>query len=239
MKKRDDLLAYYDFQRDANDPRDENGFELLRNRAKTGPRFDGRLMGTLRMGMAAGRFPGKQALRFDTLGDGVRVDIPVECRQMTLAAWVRIESSAKWKGVLLMSDGWNEPGKTCWLLRDGGVGFGYFNGRGSQAIDSPPVVRADFADRWRMLAVVADQDARKATFFADGESLGQSNLPIATSSPLFALRAAMIGTWNHLGVHPADDRTLQGYMDELMIFNAALSPEEIRRLYDTGLGIRD
>ena len=65
LRKRGDLLAYYDFQRDPGDPRDRDGYELLRNRAPSGSKFDGRLVGSIKMGMARGRFPGKDALQFN------------------------------------------------------------------------------------------------------------------------------------------------------------------------------
>ena len=64
FRTRDDLLAYYDFQRDPGNPRDKSGYEVLRNRAATGGKFDGRLVGAIKMGMVQGRFRGKEAIRF-------------------------------------------------------------------------------------------------------------------------------------------------------------------------------
>ena len=47
---------------------------------------------------------------------------------------------------------------------------------------------------------------------------------------------AWIGSWNGATVSPADNRTFEGRMDELMIFNTALPAEEITRLFEDGLG---
>ncbi len=75
LRQRDDLLAYYDFQRDADDPHGENGCQIMRNRAKTGPEFDGRVWGTLRAWpkdafRASTRFPGKHAVTMTNVFHG-------------------------------------------------------------------------------------------------------------------------------------------------------------------------
>ena len=99
LRKRDDLLAYYDFQWDPNDKRDSENHELLRNKAKTaggglfGRNYDGQLWGSISMGMIEGRFPGKHAIKFDSFQDGVRVNVPTEFKQLTLVAWVNIEQT--------------------------------------------------------------------------------------------------------------------------------------------------
>ena len=241
LRQRDDLLAYYDFQYDPTDKRDSENHELLRNKAKTAPgifgrNYDGQLWGSVNMGMIEGRFPGKTALKSDCNGDAVRINIPIECRQMTLAAWVRFEQPPKELAALLMSDGWNEPGKMCWALgKAGSMKFAYFDGKNSRACESPPAVRVDPASlgQWQLLAIALDQDAESMVFYADGEPIDRQALPSATPSPLFALNKATIMAWNPLQI-AGDERPLMGTMDELMIFNKSLPAEEIRRMYEEG-----
>ena len=57
LRKRPDLLAYYDFERDANDRHDAASSEVLKNRAASGEKYDGQLRGAVQWDH--GRFPGK------------------------------------------------------------------------------------------------------------------------------------------------------------------------------------
>ncbi len=227
LRRRDDLLAYYDFQRDADNPRDKNDAELLRNRAKTGPRFDGHVWGTLRMGMAQGRFPGKEALKFANPGDGVRVNIPVECKQMTVAAWVNITQLISDLS-LLSSDGWN-PGAVHWNI-EWGIGgrmvFASDFGPDVRA-NSPPVFNDGVCRRWIHLAATHDSVARKTTYYLDGQSIGETT---AGTSVAFRYGAATIGAW----LDSVSQRTFQGRIDELTIFSRVLSLSEIARLHEEG-----
>ena len=120
LRHHDDLLVYYDFQRDPDRPRDENGYELLRNRAATGRQFDGRLIGAIAMGMAQGRFRGKDALKFDYPSDGVRINIPGEFPQLTLVASISLERCDGLSGIL-MTDKWDRPDYFHWQFCSGGT----------------------------------------------------------------------------------------------------------------------
>ncbi len=225
LRRRDDLLAYYDFQRDADNPRDKNGAELLRNRAKTGPRFDGHVWGTLRMGMTQGRFPGKEALKFANPGDGVRVNIPVECTQMTVAAWVNIKQVKEYLG-LLMSDDW-KLGAVHWqIMQPGGERMTFSSDFAPNiVVASQPAFGDDVCRHWIHLAATHDSVTHKTAFYLNGRSIGESTVG---SDVAFQFGEATIGAW----WKPSEPRTFQGRMDELMIFNAVLSAEEIRRLHE-------
>ncbi len=174
LRKRDDLVAYYDFQ-----PDESNRF-VLRNRAATGEQFDGRI-GNSRW--VLGRFPGKYALSFGRPTSGVHVNIPVECRQLTLAAWVRLERLTK-INALLMSEGWNQRGKISLLLTPPGtLRLGYCcDGSNCPQLDSPVVLGSDGFGRWRMVAFAVDLVASEVRFFLDGKPVGKQPLPPATGA---------------------------------------------------------
>ena len=246
LRQRDDLLAYYDFQYDPNDKRDAGNHQLLRNRAKTAPgifgrHYDGQLWGSISMGMIEGRFPGKHALKFDWFGDTVKIDIPVECKQMTLAAWVKVDQMSKPCQAILMSDGWNRrPGETHWYVRKGGaINFTVARAPWLAAESSPSDFATDGLGRWCFVAATYDSAAGKTCLYLDDKLIVQQAIDAKNGDkePVPAnIGAAMIGSWDHQNVPPADDRTFEGCMDELMIFNAALSAEEITRLFEDGLG---
>ena len=245
--QRDDLLAYYDFQWDPDDKRDADNHELLRNKAKTaggglfGRNYDGQLSGAIEMGMIEGRFPGKHALKFEGHDDAVRINIPVECKQLTLATWVNIEQLSKPITALLTADGWAEPGMVHWQIHDGRLIGG--NNVGGQVMSlsvfgvtpksfgevSETVLDGDSLRRWRFLAATWDGPAGEVAFYVDGAPAGKRT--IASSTSPAKLGQAMIGAWEPAG-RTFDTRFLEGRMDEFMIFNAALSAEEIRAMYE-------
>ena len=230
LRKRDDLLAYYDFQRDADNPRDDDGAELLRNRAKTGPRFDGHVWGTLRLGMAKGRFHGKDALKFGgSSDDGVSINMPVECQKTTLAASVNIELPAEYTP-LLTSNGWAKPGKLHWQIHGQEMTFSVF---GAFAKSTGELSDSKFGDaslgQWHFLATTWDGPSGRVAFYLDGVPIDERTIPATKVAAMIG--QAQIGAWNPAG-DPQSKRVLIGRMDELMIFNAVLSAEEIRRLHE-------
>ena len=167
LRKRDDLLAYYDFQRDPDHPRDESGYELLRNRAASGAQVRRpRPRGAIRMGMAQGRFPGKDALRFAYPGDGVRINIPGEFPQLTL--WRRSRwSDADGLSGILMTDKWDRGGPLpLAVLRDGGHQVRQPRAPSSifwlKRAKRPTFARGTFG------AVVYDAPGRRMTTYVDG-----------------------------------------------------------------------
>ncbi len=229
LRRRDDLLAYYDFQRDADNPRDENGAELLRNRAKTGRQFDGHVWGSLRLGMAKGRFHGKEALKFANPGDGVRINIPTECRQMTLAAWIYLERPPETYASLLMTDK-TAPAMCHWQLIPDGTMSLTVVGRQYEYY-SLPVLDNACKSPWRFVAAACDCDAGEVAFYLDGKPAGSR--PLAKDTAAVRIGSATIGAWEsgeHWQSSPNPMRVFDGRMDELMIFHAVLSAEEIKTL---------
>ncbi len=239
LRKRDDLLAYYDFQRDESDRL------VLRNRAATGKQFDGRIESPA---WVSGRFPGKHALRFGWAGNGVRVNIPIECKQLTLLAWVNLDSlpNPPECGGLLLSDGWNKvgfsranfAGRIHWQIRyDGTISFTLDNRSGNMR-SRPVFDNAETLGHWHHLAVVYvyGPETSHVVFYLDGEHVGGGNM-IAVAHPTVVAKfgPAMIGAW--WDSRDADctcaSYPLGGRIDELMIFRSALEAEEIHRIYES------
>ncbi len=227
--KRDDLAVYYDFQPYGK------GRTVLRNLASTGRKNDGRIENAA---WVPGRFPGKYALRFDWPSSRIRVPVNdvTNSRQLTLVAWVRLDSLPNDRAGLLMSDGWWLMGQVHWqILRDGRMSFSVVVGPRVDVTvtSSRPVVDGDHPGQWNLLAVVCDLDAETIVFYRNGDCVGRQALEAAKSA---AFKPGMTTAANWYNPHaPLTEKVfaLQGCVEELMIFRAALSEEEIRRIYQS------
>ena len=89
---------------------------------------------------------------------------------------------------------------------------------------------SDFG-RWMQLAVVYDGEAEILTHYRDGEPLGV--IPLPEVVPL-AIGRAEIGNWTPPPHDSRQIRNFNGRMDELMIFDQALTATELARLYENG-----
>jgi hypothetical protein len=230
--KRNELVACYDFLPDKSDR------SVLRNLAATGRALDGRIQSPAEW--VSGRMPGKSALAFGNRGSGVHVNIPLEFQQMTLLAWVKVNRLSKVLNGLLMSDGESPPCLFQWQIRREGRMFAYCPDAGNAharfvPLGSEPVFTSSCLSVWRLVAAVRDPRAGKQRFYLDGEPVGDE--PIQADWPPVRIGAATIGGWDPREFHDKEgnhDRALEGRMDELMLFNMALSVEDIRRIYEAG-----
>ena len=149
----------------------------MRNRAKTGGRYDGQLWGSVELGTAEGRCPGKQALKFDVSGDGVHITIPVQCRQLTLMASVKIDNLPSGASALLVSDGWNRPGQIAWqILGNGSPAAAAYPMPVGVAAMSPSTQRR--IGQWSMLAAVFDCLSGTVKYYLDGNNIGEASVSL-------------------------------------------------------------
>ncbi|MCC6127365.1 MAG: FecR domain-containing protein [Pirellulales bacterium] len=229
LRNRPDLAAYYDFQADPSDSK------ALVNRAASGPALNGVIEGAT---WIKGRFEGKDALEFKRTVAGVHVNLPDEMQSVTVAAWINIDSLPHTYNGLLMSDGSKRTGQFHWqLAKWGGVGAGMINpiGSGLKTVNQSHITKwnipPDRYRRWIMLAMVCNAAANQYVCYCDGTAV--EYLEFVQRKP-FKIGPATIGNWNHLGEAQNDLRVFDGRMDELMIFNAALSPQEIQWIYEEG-----
>jgi hypothetical protein len=230
LRNRKDLLAYYDFQRDPDQPRDENGYELLRNRASTGGKFDGRVMGAIRMGMDRGRFPGKDSLKFTFTSDGVRINIPGEFPQLTLVTSISLEKCDSYSGIL-MTDKWERADHFHWQFCSGGIiQLSFFNPNGAFPLEVREAT--DFAG-WHVWSMVYDAPGDRTAVYVDGRRLKEWPL---SKGPVLRIGEATIGNW--VPLDGCGSRPLSGRMDEFAIFTRALDDADIKQLSDNGGGTR-
>jgi hypothetical protein len=184
-----------------------------------------------------GRWPGKPALEFQDLTDGVRLNVPAECEALTLAVWVNVTSLAQPFNSLFMSDGFG-PGKVHWQIRNDGVlDLGVLGPvrQDTQILAIPAVITPDRFGLWLHLAVVLDGRRMRVVHYVNGEAVSHHSLKLG---PPYQIGEAELGNWN-VGqpgktVPPFFVRHFNGAMDEFIMYSRALSDREIRQLCREG-----
>lgn len=221
LRRDPSLVAYYDFQQRQGSP------SLLSNVAESSKGLCDGVIENLTWG--DGRFPGKQALQFSSPTGYVSVNLPQKLDDLTLAAWVFVESLDNLRNGLLMSDQWGQQGLIHWQLWDDGCGSFCISGH-PDFPTTPIFDRAQFG-RWTHIAVAYDHAVQVARFYHDGHSLGGERLGEHTS---ISIGPARIGNWNAGRTGANTVRNFHGRIDELAVFGRALSIEEIRAMYAAG-----
>lgn len=233
------LIAYYAF--------DQEGGWQRRLESSLEPadgELDGAIVGA---GRVSGRWPAKSGLEFKRPGDRVRVQIPGEFKSLTFACWVKIDSLDRWYNSLFLTDHYNQ-GEPHWQILDTGQLF--FSVRHKpddvsgpekqkqthQPVLSPPFWKPSMSGRWLHLATTYDADAGRTTHYLNGRILHADDIDPALQVRTTRIGAASIGNWS-IPTRPDSEfaiRNLNGSIDEFAIFAAALSADEIRKMYENG-----
>ncbi len=185
------------------------------------------------------------ALDFSPTGSRVRMMIPGEHRCLTLLCWVRINSLDRWYNSLFLTDGHDLHEPHWQIMEDGRLFFSVkkrdtwdkMKGeRDKHIFYSPPFWNSSLSGKWLMLATVYDVDAAQVTHYLNGQQLSQEAVPHEYLVESVTIGNASLGNW---GMPERSDphfavRNLNGTMDEFALFGAALSPEEIAKLYEDG-----
>ncbi len=220
-----DVRLRLDFQ-------DEKGARSLRNVAANGGNI---AAGTIVGGnWTEGRWPGKGALQFRSVSDRVRLNLPGEYRQFTLAAWVQLHglSTRQSQSSLCMSQGIEAGGIHWQVLHDGSICLGIVASSRPSVTDdyiSPVVFTRERFGQWTHLAAVFDMATREVRFYVNGERLSRHAIKGAVV-PKPSL--AELGNWmpspDYPGSHPV--RNFVGAMDDFSLCARALNDSEVRKL---------
>ena len=182
-----------------------------------------------------GRWPGKSALQFRSVSDRVRLNIPGEYRQLTLAAWVQLHSlsARQSQSSLCMSQGIQAGGVHWQVLYDGSICLGMVASSQPKSVDdyiSPIVFTPERFGQWTHLAVVLDQEAQEVRFYVNGKRLSAHPLkrPATVAIPAMAELGNWIPSPNYHGKQLV--RNFVGCMDDFMFLARALKDEEVRQV---------
>ncbi|MFZ5833435.1 MAG: LamG-like jellyroll fold domain-containing protein, partial [Planctomycetota bacterium] len=156
---------------------------------------------------------------------------------------------------LLMTDGY-EPGEPHWqLAQDGRLMLSVMAGKEEDVRDrsekddwvvwhepwhkvyySPPVWDLCDSGRWIHLASVYDPEARVVRHYVDGRETIRHRIEARHLVKTIRLGNAEIGNWGQPYRKRPEFavRNLNGVVDEVLLFQAALSGEEIANMYQIG-----
>lgn len=214
-----DLLACYSFTKPGED------ISRLRNEAKNGVASDGDISGAR---WVSGRWPGKDALLFDRDNDFVEIDLPGNYKELTFAAWVKLDRFDFSHTSLFDSNGWSD-GDVHWQFnRSGSMWIAAFAGN-RKTISPPKIVPTG---QWVHLAAVISLDQLKSEVFVNGTPSGASQIPEET---ILEPGISRIGNWLWDQEWPyVPIRALRGRMDEFAIWKRALTEPELQKLVEEG-----
>ncbi|MBA4186945.1 MAG: hypothetical protein C0467_02900 [Planctomycetaceae bacterium] len=227
---RDDprLLAYYDFEPRTGDTR------ILHDHIANRTAADGTIIGC---SWTSGRWPEKSALEFRRSGDRVRCTLPGQFDALTLTAWVRVDALSNNLQGLLLTDGY-QVGRPHWQITgEGELRLGIRlpdinSSLKASGYGSPVVFDSRRLGVWTFVATVYDRRRQRVEHWIDGRLVAQHQLQF--DQPL-SIGLAEIGNW---GVPLPPDRhpirNLNGRIDEFSIWNVALEPTEIAKLFQAG-----
>ena len=247
LRTDDRLIAYFPI---TGNPAER----VVRNRAGTGDGLDGKLVGPVEH--AAGRFgPKSFGLEFGRPGSRVRTRIDGEFEVLTFACWVRIDSLEHVYNALFMSDGY-ETGELHWQIHnDGRLMFSvmvddtqsvrHFSKQEQREVETAGLARVYYSEpiwdisrsgQWFHVAAVYDPATRRVVQYANGKQVGSQEIIDKFYIDTLRIGAAEIGNWGQPFRKTPwfSVRNLNGTIDELAIFDAALTSEEIDGLFQAG-----
>lgn len=215
LRTNKNLLVHYDFE-------SQNLWDRqLSNRMGTGA--NGAIIGAR---WTEGQWPGKGALEFKRITDRVRLQVPGEFNSLTLCARVRIEGFDQWLSSLLLTDGF-EAGEPHWQISDKGELILGIAGAKPLNQFSMPVIQPRDLGRWINLAVTVNRESGTVIHYLDGQIVSTHKDVIL---PMLRIGAAEVGNWNSGNKTGHSIRSLNGRMEELLIFDRALTASEIAAL---------
>ena len=188
-------------------------------------------------------------------GSRIRTKINGTFSAYTFSCWVKIISLKHEYNALFLSDGY-ENGEPHWQIRhDGKLMFSvmvddsrelfYSTGPTSPPIQdkgfhhvyfSKPFWSPSMTDQWVHLAAVYDPTAQSVSQYVNGKAICQETIQDEFVTDDLHIGNAEIGNWGQPFRKTPDFavRNFDGIIDEMIILNAALSPDEIQDIYVAG-----
>jgi concanavalin A-like lectin/glucanase superfamily protein len=210
------VIAYYDFQAGKG--------ALLENHAKTGKALDGKIHGAA---WTQGRWPGKGALRFDGKNDYVTIPhtrvLAVFDKAaggtgaLTVEVWVKARSGQEAGIVDKTSTGWGKLTPFGVWISSKRAMAGSGDGTAGQSVRDTVLFSLD---TWTHLVLTLDR--RALSLYKDGARISRRPLTI---SPRDNGKPLLLGCMKRKLYH------YDGAMDEVIIYNRALTSSEIGKRF--------
>jgi len=188
----------------------------------------------------------KGAMEFRRPGSRIRVTIPGEFSAYTFSCWARIDSLDRLYNALFLADSY-QTGEPHWQIREDGVlMLGVMvddtkpspdgSRRHSRNYYSPSFWDLSMSGQWLHLTSVFNPAERLVTHYVNGEQISSHKIEEDDFVDRLSIGNAEIGNWGDpVRTDPEFAiRNLNGRIDELAIFQTALTPEEVADLFHRG-----
>ncbi|WP_445475414.1 LamG-like jellyroll fold domain-containing protein [Methanococcoides methylutens] len=154
-----------------------------------------------------------QALSFDGKDDYVRSPVninPDKMPQVTIIAWAKSDLESR---TIISHDNGGFDRTIAIDNRGGGLGWSAFSGSGGVLGFHPATI-----GEWTFIATVYDQDAQTITMYVDDK--------------VYQKKGVLSGGWDYtnIGSNPSYGGNFDGVIDEVRIYNSALSQSEINSI---------
>jgi len=218
LRKSPGLIAFFPFRRGAD-------ASVLENSIGDDVMSHGKIVGAR---WVSGRWQGHGALLFDRDSDFVQLEIPGKHEELTIAAWIKVDRLDFELNAILNSDGYKPGGVHFQLNRQGFPRGGV-------------IVAGNFKDRvvgsalqigaWAHVASVISTSTRSQQIYVNGILVRER-----TWQPEEMIRpgSCRMGNWLPESKDRFANRAFRGRIDELAIWNRALTQQEITQMVDAG-----
>ena len=192
----------------------------------------------------------ESALQFNTPGSRVRVKIPGELEAVSFVTWVRIDALNRKLNGLFLTDGFdknephwqiNEKGQVIFTVMENEQAMqkqlkskGYLKEPDYHTpFRSRPIWNSSQRGQWQHLVTTCDPKTQRVAHYLNGQLI-DSFKSTKITAPL-RIGNAEIGNWGRpIGSGPKYSiRTLNGCIDDFMIFKRALNVDEVKQLYQS------
>lgn len=218
LRKSPGLIAFYPFHRGDDS-------SVLQNVIGDDVMSHGKIVGAR---WVSGRWQGHGALLFDRDSDFVQLELPGEHKELTIAAWIKVDRLDFELNAILNSDGYKRGGVHFQLNRQGFPRGGV-------------IVEGSFKDRvvgnavqlgaWTHVASVISAATHSQQIYVNGILVRERTW---RQDEMIRPGSCRLGNWLSDTKGRLASRAFRGRMDELAIWNRALSQAEITSMVDAG-----
>jgi hypothetical protein len=213
-----ETLLYYSFDNHAPWSRTLNDLSRQSNGAVVGCKW------------TEGRWPGKGALGFKRKNDQVRLDLPSHHPELTLGAWIKLDDLSSHAIPIISSDS-KSNGATSWFINPEGKLVLEISVNGKpQRYESSVAFRKERLGRWMHVATTFDPSSMLVSHYVNGRSFSREK--VISAIPL-SFGPSLLGNFSKNST-VRNKRSLQGTIDEFVLFEKAYDEIGIRRLFEIG-----
>jgi len=218
LRKSPGLIAFFPFRR-GDDP------TILANAIGDDVMSDGKIVGAR---WVSGRWHGHGGLLFDRDTDFVQLEITGEHKELTIAAWIKVDRLDFELNAILNSDGYKAGGVHFQLNRQGFPRGGV-------------IVEGNFKDKivgnavqvgaWAHVASVISASTHSQQIYVNGILVRERTW---RQDEMIRPGSCRIGNWFSETKDRLANRAFRGRIDELAIWNRVLTQQEITQMVDAG-----